>query len=36
MPKDRAFDAHIVYIFESSSNEHIKQEWCESRGNFLK
>ena len=20
---------------ESTSNEHIKQEWCESRGNFL-
>ena len=29
-PKD---EVHI-HISESSSNEHIKQDWCESRGNF--
>ena len=26
---------HIVHISESSPNEHIKQDWCESRGKFL-
>ena len=31
----KAFEAHIVHISESSFNEHIKQDWCESRGNFL-
>ena len=25
----------IVHISESNSNEHIKQDRCESRGNFL-
>ena len=35
-PRNWAFDAHIEHISESSSNEHIKQDWCESRGNFLK
>ena len=34
-PKMCAVGAHIVHIFESSSNEHIKQDWCESRGNFI-
>ena len=34
-PKTWAFKAHIVRILGSSSNEHIKQDWCESRGNFL-
>ena len=33
--KNWAFEAHIVHISESSSNEHIKQDWCESRGNLL-
>ena len=30
VPKIWAFEAHIIYISESSSNEHIKQDWCES------
>ena len=30
-----AFEAHTVHISESSFNEHIKQDWCESRGKFL-
>ena len=34
-PKNWAFEAHIVHISESSSNEHIMQDWCESRGNIL-
>ena len=33
-PQNWAFDAHIVHISESSSNEHIKQVSCESSGNF--
>ena len=42
MTKDRSFgpilgsfEAHIVYISESGSSKHIKQDWCESRGIFL-
>ena len=34
-PRNWAFEDHIVHISESSSNEHIKQEWCESKGNVL-
>ena len=34
-PRNWTFGAHIVHISENSSNEHIKQYWCESRGNFL-
>ena len=34
-PINWAFEAHIVHIYESSFNEHIKQDWCKSRGNFL-
>ena len=29
------FGTHTVHIYESSPNEHIKQDWCESRGKFL-
>ena len=29
-PKIWALEAHIVHISRSSSNEHIKQDWCES------
>ena len=31
-PKNLAFEAHIVQISAMSSNEHIKQDWYESRG----
>ena len=34
-PKNCAFKAHNVYVSVISYNEHIKQEWCESRGNYL-
>ena len=34
-PKKLPFEAYIVHISISSSNEHIKQDWCKSRGNFL-
>ena len=33
-PRNWAFEAHILHISESSSNVHIKQDWCESRPNF--
>ena len=33
--KNWASDAHTAHISESSSNEHIKQDWWESRGNAL-
>ena len=32
--KNWVIEAHILHISESSSIEHIKQDWCESRGNF--
>ena len=36
-PRNWAFEAHIVYISESSRHEHIKQDWCrESRAKFNK
>ena len=35
MAKNWAFMAHIVHISESRSNEHIKQDWCESRGSIF-
>ena len=28
-------EAHIVHISESTSNEHLKQNWCEPEGTFL-
>ena len=31
--KNLAFEADIVHFSESSSNEHIKQDWCEPSGN---
>ena len=34
-PSNWAFETHIAHISESSSTEHIKQDWCESRGNFF-
>ena len=34
--KNWAFEAHIVHLSQSSSNEHIKQDRCESRGNITK
>ena len=34
-PRNWAFEAHIVYISESSSNDHIKQDWCESGGKLF-
>ena len=34
-PRNWALEAHIVHICESSSNDHNKQDWCKSRGNFL-
>ena len=33
--KNWASEAHTAHISESSSNEHIKQDWWESRGNAL-
>ena len=30
-----AFETHIVHLSESSSNRHIEQDWCESRGKFF-
>ena len=35
-PFNWASEAHIVHISESSYNEHIKQDWYESRGSFTK
>ena len=35
MTQKLAFEGHIVHISESSSNEHIKQDWCESRWNYF-
>ena len=35
-PRNWAFGAHILHIYESSSNAHIKQDWCESRQNVWK
>ena len=34
-PNIGSFETHVVHIYESSSNELIKQDWCESRGNVL-
>ena len=34
-PTNWDFAAHIFHISENSSNKHIKQDWCESRANFL-
>ena len=33
-PRNWVFEAHILHISESSTNEHKKQDWCESRVNF--
>ena len=33
-PRNWASESHIVHTSESSSKEHIKQDWCASRGNF--
>ena len=33
-PRIWAFEAHVVHISESSSNEHIKQDYCEPRATF--
>ena len=30
-----AFEAHVLLISESSSNQHIKRDWCESRAKCL-
>ena len=35
MAPNWTFGTHTVHIYESSPNEHIKQDWCESRGKFL-
>ena len=34
-PRNWAFEAHIFHFSEGSSIAHIKQDWCESRPNFL-
>ena len=33
-PRIWASEAHVVHISESSSNEHIKQDYCEPRATF--
>ena len=31
-PEIEPLGAHDIHIAESTSNKHIKQKWCESRG----
>ena len=35
-PKNWTSEAHILQTSESSYNEHVKQNWCETSGNFLR
>ena len=33
-PKNRVSEGHILHTSKSNSNEYVKQDWCESSGNF--